>query len=109
MPMGLAVGRRLEYGLAEMDLKFTDNVRPETRPDRLAAATAWVHVINERRRQTGLVRGLLLEIYTPEEAAVFMTSRNRLLDGRVAAEMIEAGQGQAVIDMLRRLVDGVYL
>lgn len=53
---------------------------------------------------------LLDNIYSsPGASVVWLTSNQRLLDGRIPLEMLRAGESPGVIDCLTSIIDGVYV
>lgn len=55
------------------------------------------------------VADLLGDLYQPQEARIWLLSRQRLLDGSVPAEMIRKGEVEPVLGVIKRLLDGVYI
>ncbi len=51
----------------------------------------------------------LAEFYTPEEIRVWLNSRNDLLDGRRAIDLIHKGETEAVVEAIERLGDLAYI
>lgn len=51
----------------------------------------------------------LSDFYEPQEARLWLFSRQRLLNGEVPAELIQKGRAQEVIDAIDQLRDGVYI
>jgi transcriptional regulator with XRE-family HTH domain len=51
----------------------------------------------------------LSDFYEPEEARLWLFSRQRLLDGETPAELIQKGRAQEVIDVIDQLRDGVFI
>jgi len=51
----------------------------------------------------------LSDFYSPQEARLWLFSRQKLLDGRIPAELIQLGQAEDVIQVIEELRDGVYL
>lgn len=47
------------------------------------------------------------ELFTPEGVPIWMASPNRLLDGRSPDELVEAGEGQRVLDLILALCEGM--
>lgn len=54
------------------------------------------------------IRAKLAELYSADEIEVWLTSPQRLLDGKSPRELIDAGQSDAVTRLLRQLEEGVY-
>lgn len=53
-------------------------------------------------------RAIAAEVYDGEGVKIFMTARNRLLDGERPIDLIARGEGQRVIDYLNVLADGNF-
>ena len=51
----------------------------------------------------------LSDFYEPQEARLWLFTRQKLLDGERPAELIQAGQTTEVIRMINQLRDGVYV
>lgn len=51
----------------------------------------------------------LSDIYDPEEARLWLFSRQKLLEGRVPADLIHSGDVDRVIAVIDRLRDGVFI
>lgn len=53
------------------------------------------------------VRAAAAEVYTPEGVDIFMDARTLWFGGLTPCQMIEAGRGQDVLDLIEGLADGV--
>ena len=51
----------------------------------------------------------LSEFYAPDEIRVWLNSRNELLDGRRAIDLIHDGRTEVVLEAIERLGDTAYL
>ncbi|MFQ5774976.1 MAG: hypothetical protein ACE5GS_10685 [Kiloniellaceae bacterium] len=51
----------------------------------------------------------LAEFYTPDEVRVWLNSRNELLDGRRAIDLIHGGRTDVVLEAIERMGDMAYL
>jgi hypothetical protein len=51
----------------------------------------------------------LADFYEPQEARLWLFSRQRLLDGAIPAELIQQGQASRVIDVINSLRDSVHV
>jgi len=51
----------------------------------------------------------LADFYQPDEARLWLFSRQKLLDGERPAELIQRGRAEDVIKVIRQLLDGVHL
>ncbi|TAK23954.1 MAG: DUF2384 domain-containing protein [Chloroflexota bacterium] len=49
------------------------------------------------------------EIYTPEEARIWLYERHRLLSGRRPSDLISNGEIDRVLDLIAQLKDGAYV
>lgn len=49
------------------------------------------------------------DFYEPQDARLWLISRQKLLDGAVPAELIQEGRTEEVIQMIDQLRDGVYI
>lgn len=47
------------------------------------------------------------ELYRPDGLAIWMRSPNPMLDGRSPDELVEAGEGERVLDLICALCEGV--
>lgn len=54
------------------------------------------------------IRTKLAEVYEPEGVELWLTSPHSWLDGRCAVDLIAAGQGHRVEDVVDRLVGGGF-
>ena len=52
---------------------------------------------------------LLSDFYEPQEARLWLFSRQKLLEGKIPAELIQEGETEAVIFMIDQLRDGVHI
>lgn len=51
----------------------------------------------------------LADFYEPEEARMWLFSRQKLLGGKTPADLIHDGETEVVIELIEQLRDGVYL
>ena len=51
----------------------------------------------------------LADLYSPQEARLWLYSRQRLLDGAAPAELIREGKAQTVIAVIDQLRDSVHV
>lgn len=54
------------------------------------------------------VRNAALEVYTEEGVKVWMSSPNRMLDGRSPEDLIRSGHEQRVLDYIDFLAEGNF-
>ena len=52
---------------------------------------------------------LLSDFFEPQEARLWLFSRQRLLEGETPAELIQRGQTKKVMTVIDQLLEGVYL
>ncbi|HEX3398254.1 MAG TPA: antitoxin Xre/MbcA/ParS toxin-binding domain-containing protein [Steroidobacteraceae bacterium] len=51
----------------------------------------------------------LADLYEPDEARLWLFSRQKLLDGKIPAELIQQGHADNVINVIRQIEEGVYV
>jgi len=51
----------------------------------------------------------LADLYEPDEARMWLFSRQRLLDGAIPAQLIQKHRTEEVLGLLRRVRDGVFM
>jgi hypothetical protein len=51
----------------------------------------------------------LADLYEPDEARLWLFSRQKLLDGQIAADLIQQGHADKVINVIRQIEEGVYV
>jgi uncharacterized protein (DUF2384 family) len=51
----------------------------------------------------------LSDFYEPQEARLWLFSRQKLLEGQVPAELIQQGRAEEVISVIDQLRDGVFV
>ena len=59
--------------------------------------------------ELGWIVEQLSDFYSPQEARLWLFGRQKLLDGRIPAELIQEGQADKVIQVIEELREGVYL
>ena len=52
---------------------------------------------------------LLADLYEPQEARTWLFARQKALDGGIPAELIQQGQTERVLTVIKQLLDGVYV
>lgn len=57
----------------------------------------------------GEIISMLSEMYSGGEIIVWLTSPNKLLDGKTADEMIANGEADKVKTVIQRMLDGSYI
>ena len=112
--MSNAVARKLELirskgGMKNIDVANVLGLRPETvsrwnqgkafpQPDAERTLLELEYIIDE-----------LSDFYDPQEARLWLFSRQKLLDGQVPAELIQKGRTEEVRDVIAQLRDGVFV
>ena len=51
----------------------------------------------------------LADLYEPDEARLWLFSRQKLLNGKIPAELIQQGHTDEVIKLIRQIEEGVYV
>lgn len=112
--MSNAVARKLDSirnkgGLKNIDVANVLGLRPETvsrwnqgkafpQPEAERALLELEYIVDE-----------LSDFYDPREARLWLFSRQKLLDGQIPAELIQAGRTEEVRSMIAQLRDGVFI
>ncbi len=52
---------------------------------------------------------LLADLYEPQEARIWLLSRQKQLEGGIPAEMVSRGETDRVLAVIKQLLDGVYV
>src|SRR5437588_10268729 len=108
-----AIARKLEALKEKGQMHAVDvanllNLRPETvsrwnqgkafpRPDAQKLLLELEYIVDQ-----------LSDFYEPQDARLWMFSRQKLLGGEIPAELIQKGQGAQVIAVIDRLREGVF-
>lgn len=96
-------------GLRLVDIANVMNSRPET-VSRWNQGKAFPHPSAEKQLlELEWLIGQLADFYQPQEARLWLFSRQRLLNGKVPAELIAQGQSETVLEMLNQLRQGTYI
>lgn len=96
-------------GLHLKEIARVLRTRPET-VSRWNAGKAFPHPSTERNLlELEWLVEQLADPYEPQEARLWLLSRQKLLDGRVPAELIEEGDLEPVLDVVRRMRDGTFV
>lgn len=112
--MSNAIARRLETILEKGAMRSSDianilSVRPET-VSRWNQGKAFPHPQTEKHlMELAFIVEQLSDFYEPQEARLWILSRQRLLEGRVPAEMIQEGNVDEVLTAISQLRDGVFI
>ena len=109
-----AIARRLEAITSKGAMRSSDianvlDVRPET-VSRWNQGKAFPHPNTEKQLlELEFVIDQLSDFYEPNEARLWIFSRQRLLNGETPAELIQKGRVDEVLVVVHQLRDGVYL
>lgn len=112
--MSNAIARRLESierkgGMRSIDVANVLGTRPET-VSRWNQGKAFPRQDAERRLlDLEYVIDNLSDFYEPMEARLWLFSRQKLLDGRIPADLIQEGKTEEVLILLNQLRDGVFM
>lgn len=55
------------------------------------------------------IMAALMDLYTPEDAKLWMRSAHPMLDGRRAVDMIAQGEGATVLSIIQGMNEGIYI
>ena len=109
-----AIARRIDSivekgGINSRDIANVLSIRPET-VSRWNQGKAFPQRDAERRLlDLEFVVDLLSELYSPDEARLWLLSRQRSLDDKSPVQLISDGRIEDVIACVHRLRDGVYI
>lgn len=109
-----AIARRLESietkgAMRSADVANVLNVRPET-VSRWNNGKTLPHASTERLLlELEFIVDKLADIYEPHDARLWLFSRQRLLQDRTPAELIQQGCIDEVLTAVNQLLDGVHL
>ena len=109
-----AIARRLESietkgAMCSADIANVLNVRPET-VSRWNNGKALPHASTERQLlELEFIVDKLADIYEPHDARLWLFSRQRLLQDRTPAELIQQGRIDEILVAVNQLLDGVHL
>lgn len=111
--MSNAIARKLDSiqrksAMRSVDVANVVGARPETvsrwnqgkafpRPDAQKLLLELEYIVDQ-----------LSDFYEPQDARLWMFSRQKLLGGEIPAELIQKGQGAQVIAVIDRLREGVF-
>jgi hypothetical protein len=51
----------------------------------------------------------LADLFSPDEARLWLFSRQKLLDGQIPADLIQQRQTDSVLSVIRELLEGVHV
>jgi hypothetical protein len=109
-----AIARRLATITSKGGLRFVDianvlNARPET-VSRWNQGKAFPHSSNEKQLlELEWIVEQLSDFYEPNDARLWLFSRQRLLDGQVPADLIAQGKFDAVLSSITQLRESTYI
>jgi transcriptional regulator with XRE-family HTH domain len=109
-----AIARRLESiqtkgAMHSADVANILNVRPET-VSRWNKGKALPHPNTEKQLlELEFILDKLADLYEPHDARLWLFARQRLLQDRVPAELIQQGRVDEVLAVVNQLLDGVHL
>ena len=100
---------RTKGAMKNADVANLLGLRPET-VSRWNQGRAFPHPDTEKTLlELEYVIDQLSDFYEPQEARLWLFSRQRLLDGEIPAELIQQGRTQEVLSMISQLRDGVFI
>ena len=109
-----AIARRLKSIEEKASMRSSDianvlNVRPET-VSRWNQGKAFPHPSTEKQiLELDFIVDQLSDFFSPDEARLWLFSRQKLLDGRVPADIIQSGNVDDVLGAVNQLREGVFL
>jgi transcriptional regulator with XRE-family HTH domain len=109
-----AIARKLENittkgGMRLVDVANVLGTRPET-VSRWNQGKAFPHPATEKQLlELEWVIEQLADLYEPQEARLWLFSRQKLLEGRIPAELIAQGKSDDVLAVIAQLRDSVYI
>ena len=109
-----AIARRLtsiekKASMRSSDIANVLNVRPET-VSRWNQGKAFPHPSTEKQiLELDFIVDQLSDFFSPDEARLWLFSRQKLLDGRVPADIIQSGNVDDVLAAVNQLREGVFL
>ncbi len=112
--MSNAVARKLESirekgAMKNVDVANILGSRPET-VSRWNQGRAYPHPDAEKTLlELEYIIDQLSDFYAPDEARLWLFSRQKLLDGEIPAELIQKGRTDEVLATINQLRDGVFL
>jgi hypothetical protein len=112
--MSNAVARKLESirekgAMKNVDVANILGSRPET-VSRWNQGRAYPHPGAEKTLlELEYIIDQLSDFYAPDEARLWLFSRQKLLDGEIPAELIQKGRTDEVLVTINQLRDGVFL
>ena len=112
--MSNAISRRLDLiqekgAMRSSDVANVLSVRPET-VSRWNQGKAFPHPQTEKHlMELAFVVEQLSDFYEPNEARLWILSRQRTLGGQIPAEMIQEGKVDELLVVINQLRDGVFL
>ena len=112
--MSNAVARKLDSirskgGMKNIDIANVLGLRPET-VSRWNQGRAFPQPEAERTiLELEYIVDQLSDFYEPQEARLWLFSRQKLLNGEKPAELIQQGRTEEVLTVIKQLRDGVFI
>lgn len=112
--MSNAIARRLEAiqtkgAMRSADVANVLSVRPET-VSRWNQGKAFPHPSTEKQLlELEFIVDQLSDFYEPQEARLWMFSRQKALGGEIPADLIQKGRVDEVLKAVNQLRDGVFV
>lgn len=109
-----AIARKLENITAKGGMRLVDianvlGTRPET-VSRWNQGKAFPQPTAERHLlELEWVVEQLADFYEPQEARLWLFSRQKLLEGQIPADLIAADKSDKVLEVISKLREGVYI
>ena len=109
-----AIARKLENITSKGGMRFVDvanvlRTRPET-VSRWNQGKAFPHPSTERQLlELEWIIEQLADFYTPQEARFWLFSRQKLLDGRIPANLIAEDKSEEVLAVISQLREAVFV
>jgi len=109
-----AIGRKLENITAKGGMRLVDianvlGTRPET-VSRWNQGKAFPQPTAERQLlELEWVVEQLADFYEPQEARLWLFSRQKLLEGQIPADLIAADKSNKALEVISKLREGVYI
>jgi uncharacterized protein (DUF2384 family) len=109
-----AIARKLENITSKGGMRFVDvanvlRTRPET-VSRWNQGKAFPHPTNERQLlELAWIVEKIADLYTPQEARLWLFSRQKMLDGRTPADLIADDKSDEVLAVITQLQEAVFV
>ena len=109
-----AIAKKLETitskgGMRLVDVANVLQTRPET-VSRWNQGKAFPQANNEKQLlELGWIIEQLAEFYSPREARLWLFSRQKLLDGKIPADLISENKSEEVLSVINKLREAVFI